>query len=128
VKLELEAVDRPSIRSIVEQHFAELRAMAESDGNYHQRSLDQQDEVEELVRSLSPDQQLRFLRIYEEECEAQRAVTDARVEELRSQRVRDEERIRQMHESDTQLGHSIAGMMLLVIIAVVAFLFLHNAS
>lgn len=64
---------RSEIREYVRVNGAELLSVAQSGGNVYQKSLDQQDEVDELIGHLDDDVKLRFLNIYTEELNARTA-------------------------------------------------------
>lgn len=62
--------NREYVRSIVEKNNEILRSIARDGGNINQKSLDQQDELKELTKDWSKEEQTAFYELYDEELEA----------------------------------------------------------
>lgn len=126
MKVVLESLDRRSIRKLVEKQSAELRSISEVGGNFHQRHLDQQDQIDEYIATLNQEERLKFLTIYAQETEAQNKATADKIEELRRQQTRDIGTIRQANEASEEFGRVVVGIIVLIVVGVAVFLFLQN--
>lgn len=63
-------LDRAAIRALAEKHMAELKAVAMEGGNPHQRSLDQQDRIDEYVATMTHEEAATFQSMYADELNA----------------------------------------------------------
>ena len=109
----LENLDRASIRQLAEKEAEELLKIAREGGNVYQKSLDQKDEIEAFVNTLSPDDQARFHSIYTEEVDACTNKTIDRTNNL----------IAIKNESDS-FQKEIAGIAFAVLVALIIFMYL----
>lgn len=71
-------LDRMAVRELAEKNSAELLAVAHAGGNVYQRSLEQQDRIDEIVASLSIEEATAFSSMYADELNActQKTVDD----------------------------------------------------
>ncbi|WP_314384948.1 hypothetical protein [Pseudomonas brenneri] len=99
---------RSEIREYVRVNGVELLSVAQSGGNVYQKSLDQQDELDELIGHLDDDAKLRFLNIYTEELNARTAQLDQDTNVILESAVKAE-------KSSQEIGGIIAGVIFLAL-------------
>ncbi len=68
--IEVRKLNRQSVRALAEKNSAELFEIAKAGGNVYQRSLEQLDERDEFLATLSVDESIAFLTMYTEELNA----------------------------------------------------------
>lgn len=103
---------RAEIRDYVRVKGEILLAFAQEGGNVHQKSLDQQDEVNELIAHLSDDEKVRFLNIYTEE-------VHARASQLEQDSNNFFAAAAKVENDKQQFGSTIAGIIVVVTVLLI---------
>lgn len=109
---------RAEIREYVRMKGEVLEAYGLDGGNVHQKALDQQDEVDDLISHLPDDQKLRFLNIYTEEIRA-------RTSQLQQQASQIEMATAQAEVDQRHLGSVISGGVAIAIFVVILYQIMH---
>lgn len=111
--VEVRKIDRLAVRKLVQKNVDELHACSCSGTNAHQKALDQQDVLAEMVACLSVADQEAFYRVYAEEMNANTAQVEIQTSKLLLAAA-------QSNESAEMVGKAIG---VIIIIAIVIFAF-----
>lgn len=115
--IQLEAIDRPSVRKLVEEDNAYLRATASDGQNIHQISLDRNDQVQTYMQTLSESDLALFIKLYEEEMNA---MTQAMLQETAEINAK----TAQQHIQNAQSASNIATWISLIVFFIVLISFI----
>jgi len=103
---------RAEIRDYVRIKGEILLEFAQEGGNVHQKALDQQDEVTDLIAHLSDDEKVRFLNIYTEEVNARASQLEQDSNKLFADAAK-------IENDKNQVGSTIAGILVVVTVLLI---------
>lgn len=103
---------RPEIREYVRIKGEILLEFAQQGGNVHQKALDQQDEVTDMISHLSDEEKVRFLNIYTEEVLARSSQLEQDSNNLLAAAAK-------IENDKQQIGSTIAGILVVVTVLLI---------
>lgn len=105
---------RAEIREYVRVKGEILLAFAQDGGNAHQKALDQQDEVNDLIDHLSDEEKIRFLNIYTEEVTARSSQLQQDTSNLLAAAASAE-------AENQKIGSAIAGVIFVAVVLLILY-------
>lgn len=103
---------RSEIREYVRIKGEILLEFAQQGGNVHQKALDQQDEVTDMISHLSDEEKVRFLNIYTEEVQARSSQLEQDTNNLLATAAK-------IESDKQQIGSAIAGVLVVVTVLLI---------